>query len=60
MTRKHTLGPITRLVMAQRRAGVLDPAAARDTRVYLRLLRAAVEADRRNRLDPFHAKPRNT
>ena len=45
MTRNHRLGPITRTVIAQRRAGTLDKAAD-DPLVYLVLLRAAVEADR--------------
>ena len=57
MTRKHTLGPITRTVIAQRRAGVLDHAAD-DPLVYLLLLRSAVESDRQMLLDRFGAMPR--
>jgi hypothetical protein len=57
MSRKHTLGPITRTVIAQRRAGVLDHAAD-DPLVYLLLLRSAVESDRQARLDRYGSMPR--
>jgi len=57
MTRKHTLGPITRSVIAQRRAGRLDQAAD-NPQVYRLLLRAAVESDRQARLDRHVPKPR--
>jgi hypothetical protein len=57
MTRKQTLGPIARTVIAQRRAGVLD-SAADDPLVYLLLLRAAVESDRLYLVDRFRALPR--
>jgi hypothetical protein len=55
--RTHRLGPITRTVIAQRRAGTLDKAAD-DPLIYLVLLRAAVEADRRMALDRFAGMPR--
>ena len=44
----HLLGPVTRSVILQRRAGGLDP-AAESPHVYALLLRAAVATDRANR-----------
>jgi hypothetical protein len=58
-TRMHRLGPITRAVITQRRAGDLDP-AANDPRVYRLLLRAAIQADRQAVSDWFrvpHQRP---
>lgn len=53
------LGPIARSVIRQRRDGLLDRAAT-SPRVYLLLLRAAVQADRRMALDQLRIPRQRT